>query len=117
MHNQLVLHIGPGLMPDFMTRALFHSILAWPTAKKSASFQRISEELMSDVIRRTENHDLAIIPALQTQWPQLSWRSIEARAQKKRKPAYGYLNKRLKQRMAAARVEVAGFDWTGIGIG
>ncbi len=102
MPTQLCLNLGPALMPDFMTGALFHAILAWPTAKEGASYQRVSAELMAGVIRLTKAEDPALARSVMDEWPEHNWLSIEARAQKP-KSALGYLDKRLKQRMAAAR--------------
>jgi hypothetical protein len=105
MEQQIVLNLGPALMPDFVTGSMFHAILGWPTAEETPKFQHISEELMAGTIRLTkaENPDLA--RSVMEQWPQFNWVSIEARAQK-RKAALGYLNKRLQQRMAAARAGI-----------
>jgi hypothetical protein len=103
--QQMVLHIGPGLMPDFMTGSLFHSIIAWPTAKESEPFHRIGEELMADVIRQTRQIEPAGVSEFLVQWPQIDWLPIVARSWKL-KPAFGYLNLRLKQRMAAARAGI-----------
>lgn len=105
MQTQMVLNLGPALMPDFMTGALFHSILAWPTFKEVSSFQRVSEELMAGTIRLTEAEDPAPARSVMGQWPQYNWPSIEARARKP-KSALGYLEKRLTQRMAAARAGI-----------
>tara|TARA_R110002074_G_scaffold150408_1_gene303660 strand:+ start:270 stop:902 length:633 start_codon:yes stop_codon:yes gene_type:complete len=92
-------------MPDFMTGALFHAILAWPTVKETDSYQRISEELMAGVIRLANAEDPVEVQWIKDEWPQFNWPSIEARAQKP-KSALGYLNKRLTQRMAAAKVAI-----------
>ena len=105
MPTQLRLSLGPALMPDFMTGALFHSILAWPTATETDSYQRISEELMAGVIRLTKAEDPAKVQRVINEWPQFNWPSIEARAQKP-KSALGYLNKRLTQRMAAGKAGI-----------
>lgn len=105
MHHQLVLNIGPALMPDFVTGAAFHSILAWPTAADCLRFDRAREELMAGAIRLTKEEDPRLARAVMDRWPQIDWRSIEARAQKP-KPNLGYLDKRLKQRMAAARMGI-----------
>lgn len=103
MNTPLRLHLGPALMPDFMTGALFQAILAWPTETKN--YQRISEELMAGVIRLTKAENPALSRSVMVEWPQFNWPSIEARAQKP-KSALGYLNKRLTQRMAAAKAGI-----------
>ncbi len=105
MHTQRVLNLGPALMPDFMTGALFHSILAWPTTEEMCNFHRVSEELMAGTIRLTKAEDPGLARSVIVQWPQHNWPSIEARAQKP-KSALGYLDKRLRQRMAAARAGI-----------
>lgn len=105
MPTQLRLSLGPAVMPDFMTGALFHAILAWPTVKKTDSYQRISEELMAGVIRLANAEDPVEVQWIKDEWPQFNWPSIEARAQKP-KSALGYLNKRLTQRMAAAKAAI-----------
>ncbi|MGV8996261.1 MAG: hypothetical protein ACOH12_04885 [Parvibaculaceae bacterium] len=105
MPTQLRLNIGPALMPDFMTGALFQAILAWPTVKETTSYQTVSEELMAGVIRLTKAEDPALARSIMDKWPQHNWPSIEARAQKP-KSALGYLNKRFTQRMAAAKAGI-----------
>lgn len=105
MQTQLVLNLGPALMPDFMTGALFHTTLAWPVVEDAARAQRVSEELMAGVIRLTKAADPALAWSVMDEWPQFNWSSIEARAQKP-KSALGYLDKRLTQRMAAARAGI-----------
>jgi hypothetical protein len=105
MQPKLVLSLGPALMPNFTTGALFHSILAWPTAEETATFQQVSEELMASAIRRTVLHDPSSVQAVLDEWPQIAWERILARAKKPR-PALGYLQKRLNQRMAAARAGI-----------
>ncbi len=92
-------------MPDFMTGALFHAILAWPTVKEATSYQTVSEELMAGVIRLTKAEDPALARSVMDEWPQYNWPSIEARAQKP-KSALGYLDKRVTQRMAAAKAGI-----------
>ena len=104
MKPQIVLNLGPALLPDFATGAMFHAILAWPGQDEICGFHRISEELMAGTIRLTmDNPDL--VAEVKAQWSHLAWASIEARALKS-KPALGYLDKRLKQRMAAARAGI-----------
>lgn len=104
-YHQTVLNLGPALMPNFATGAMFHAILAWPTSDEIGRFQKISEELMAGTIRLTKTENPDLVADVKRDWPQLPWSSIEARAQKA-KPALGYLDKRLKQRMAAARAGI-----------
>ncbi len=105
MQNQIVLNLGPALMPDFMIGSLFHAILAWPTSDEAAAFHRVSEELAASVIRLTRTDAPDDVQLVKDRWPQFNWQSIEARARKS-ESALGYLDKRLKQRMAAARVGI-----------
>jgi len=105
VETPIVLNLGPALMPDFATGAMFHAIMAWPTSEETASFHRVSEELMAETTRLTRRQNPELVADIKEDWPQLSWPSIEARA-KKAKPALGYLDKRLKQRMAAARAAI-----------
>lgn len=105
MQPRLILNLGPALMPDFMTGALFQSILAWPTAREATTYHRISEELAAGTIRITAAEDPVMVSAVMDQWPQFNWPAIEVRA-KRRKSNYGYLEKRLDQRMAAARAGI-----------
>ena len=105
MTHQMALTIGPGVMPDFMTGAYFHAILAWPTDRDVQSFHRISEELMADVIRQTRRIEPTLIMDMMQQWPNVDWRAIDLRSRKP-KPAFGYLRTRLNQRMAAARAGI-----------
>ena len=105
MQPQMVLNLGPTLMPDFVTGALFHSILAWPSVNEVVTFQRVSEELIAGTIRLTKAKDPGLARSAMDQWPQIDWPTIEARAQKP-KPARGYLDKRLQHRMAAARAGI-----------
>lgn len=102
---QINLNIGPALMPDFMTGAMFHAILAWPTASDSAAFHKASEELAAAIVRLTEAENPALMREVMANWPQHNWSAIKARS-RKTKPALGYLDKRLKQRMAAARAGI-----------
>ncbi|WP_293879738.1 hypothetical protein [Sphingomonas sp.] len=101
MQPQLVLSIGPALMPDFMTGSLVHSILAWPIAAETHVFQRVSQELMGGALRLTmsQNYDSAL--SVMNEWPQVDWAQIRRRAQKP-KPALCYLHTRLQHRMAAS---------------
>lgn len=105
MLAQRVLNLGPSRMPDFVTGALFHSVLAWPTFDEASTFDRVCEELIAAVIRSTRAVDANWAQSVVDQWPRFNWPPIEARAQKP-KPALGYLNKRLTQRMAAARAGI-----------
>ena len=93
MGTQVVLNLGPGLMPNFSTGAMFHSILAWPAIEESATRQKVSEELMAQVIRLTKAQDPTFTSSLMNEWPQFDWPSIEARA-RKRKPALGVFSTR-----------------------
>lgn len=105
MKPQIVLNLGPALLPDFATGAMFHAILAWPGNDEIGGFHRISEELMAGTVRMTISENAAFVAEVKAQWPQLAWRVIETRAQKARS-SLGYLEKRLKQRMAAARAGI-----------
>ena len=104
-YPQTVLNLGPALMPDFVTGALFHSILAWPTVDEIGTFQRVSEELIAVTIRLAKAEDPGMARSAMEQWPQIDWPKIKARAQKP-KPALGYLLNRLVHRMAAARAGI-----------
>ena len=105
MQTQIQLNLGPALMPDFVTGALFQAILAWPTSSEAVQFHRVSEELIAGVVRLTKAEDPASVRFVMNEWPQVNWPSIEVRSQKSR-PAFGSLRKRLDQRMAAARAGI-----------
>jgi len=105
MAHQLKLNLGPALMPDYMTGALFSSILAWPSDDAGSEFHKVSEELAAKVIRLSRSENPAVVEDEMARWPNLNWRSILMRS-KKRKPSLGYLEKRLNQRMAAARAGI-----------
>ena len=102
MQTQLILNLGPAVLPDFATGALINAILAWPTFAEAAHFNQVSEELMAGAIRITAPE---VIGSITANWPQLNWHSITTRSRKKR-PALGGLQKRLNQRMAAARAGI-----------
>ncbi len=102
---QINLNIGPALMPDFMIGAMFHALLAWPIASEASAFHNASEELAALAVRQTEAQNPALMREVIASWPQLDWSAIKARSRKS-KPALGYLDKRLKQRMAAARAGI-----------
>jgi hypothetical protein len=103
MEHQLQLNLGPGLMPDVATGAMFTAILAWPTAAETHRFHRVSNELIGASVKRTK--DPQIIQDLKSGSPHLDWASIEACSRKKR-PAFGGLEARSRQRMAAARAAI-----------
>lgn len=105
MEHQIVLNLGPALMPDFMTGASFHAILGWPTDDDAAGYHRVSNELAAATLRLTNLADPAAIGPVMDQWPQIDWAALDRRAQRP-KPRLGYLRKRLDQRMAAARAGI-----------
>jgi len=92
-------------MPDFMTGALVLSILAWPTSAEVVPFRRISQELMAEVLRQTKRSNPGAIDNQRRLWPQCDWNALLARADKRRM-ASGSLQKRLKQRMVAAKMAI-----------
>lgn len=102
---QINLNIGPALMPDVITGAMFSAILAWPTSSEVVAFHNASEELAARAVRLTKDQNPAVMSELQAGWPQHNWAAIEARS-RKAKPALGYFEKRLQQRMAAARIGI-----------
>lgn len=102
---QQSLNLGPALMPDFMTGAQFLAILAWPTVGELERFRQVSDELMGAVVRMTDANDADAFKAVMEKWPQHDWTGVE-RCAGKRRPALGYLEKRLGQRMAAARAGI-----------
>ena len=104
MTTVMELNVGPTLLPDFMTGTLVTCILAWPTNDDVQIFHRVSQELMAEVVRLTLKSDPAAIPVCREQYPQPDWERIIFLAKSKSRKAEGHLQKRLNQRMAAARM-------------
>ena len=92
-------------MPDFMTGALVLSILAWPTGAEMAPFHKVSQELMAEVLRQTKRSNPEAIEDQRRLWPQYDWNARLVRADNRRM-ASGSLQKRLKQRMVAAKMAI-----------
>ncbi len=92
-------------MPDFMSGAMFHAILAWPTNRELRSFHRVSDELMAGTLRLSKPASSGARDELDQYWPQHDWRRIEALSAKRR-VAMGGIEKRLRHRMIAAKIGI-----------
>ena len=104
MTTTVQLNVGPALLPDFMTGAMIHCILAWPTSDNASNFHRVSSELMAEIVRITLKCDPGAIEVCRRQYAQQDWDKIIGLAKSKSRIAVGHLRKRLNQRMAAAKI-------------
>jgi hypothetical protein len=101
-----VLEIGPGVMPDVITGAMFHSIMAWPAKKEAATFRRVVNELAGDAYRQILLTNPDCLTEDKARHPWLAWDQIEHLSRPGKRLAAGHLRKRLGQRMAAARMGI-----------
>lgn len=102
----LQLNMGPGLLPDFMTGVMFHCLLAWPTSSEVPAYHRVSRELIVAILRQKLQHNTNVLDECRVLWPTLDWDTWAALARTEKRPAAGTLQKRLNQRMAAARMAI-----------
>ena len=102
--TSLHLNVGPAVLPGFMSGVLVCCTLAWPTIDEIATFHRVAREMESDVVRKTLKSSPDMIADLRENWPQQDWDLLENLARSKRRTSFGTLQKRLRQRGAAARM-------------
>jgi hypothetical protein len=100
------LNIGPALLPDFVTSAMFYCILAWPTLNEAAEFHRVAEEKIAGEVRVWLRAQPQRIEQLRRNWPQCDWDRYLELATMKQRVSEGRLKSRLKHRMIAARMAI-----------
>jgi hypothetical protein len=92
-------------MPDFMSGAMFHAILAWPTSGESRTFHRASHEMMAGTLRLIKHTAPGVIDEVVRAWPQHDWTTLLALSAKRRVAMAG-IGKRLRHRMVAAKIGI-----------
>jgi hypothetical protein len=101
-----VLNVGPGLMPDFMTAAYFHAILAWPAGDEMVTFHRVSQQMIVGAVRRERMENPQGLDETRARWPQHDWDRLIASSRAKKRPALGHIEKRAQHRMRAAKLGI-----------
>lgn len=100
------LNIGPALLPDFVSSALFYCILAWPTLDETVEFHRVAEEKIAGQLRVWLRAHPERIEELRLRWPSCDWDRYLEVATRKRRISEGRLRSRLEHRMVAARIAI-----------
>jgi len=105
-NEQLVVHLGPGIVHDLLTGAVFVATLIYPDFADEDRRHELILELAGHCVRMARTTDPTGVDHAIAQWHQINWDPIIARSMKRR-PALGHMETRLRHRMAAGRAGIA----------